>query len=446
MSRTGLTVGIAAVAALLGGAWWWQSTVVAPWTDAELTLIASLNIDKLPSLPADPSNAVADSPDAARLGYLLFFDKRLSSDGTIACASCHQPERRFTDGLQTAQALGPSARNTMSLVGSAYSPWFYWDGRKDSQWAQALSPLEDPVEHGTNRMRLARLLTEDAHYRELYATLFGSVPDFSDTMRFPADAGPLPDAQWQRAWDNMQEADRLLVNTMFANLGKALAAYERHLQPGPARFDAYADALRDRDFATASRSFTEDEAAGLRLFIGTGRCLQCHNGPLFTNNEFHNTGLLPRPGHVPDQGRTRAVTMLRVDPFNCVGAFSDAQAAQCTEFNFMRTGSELIGAMRTPSLRNLAGTEPYMHKGQMPTLAAALAHYNEAPFALIGHNEAEPLGFSSKELRQLEAFLHTLDAPLATDLQWLVAPAADSAVATSRLEEQGQAAGQQDSP
>ncbi len=423
MSRARLIAGIAVLAAALGGAWWWQAAPSGPWTEAELALIRTLNIAALPPLPPDPSNAVADSADAARLGHLLFFDKRLSRDGSIACASCHQPERRFTDGLPTARALGNSRRNTMSIVGSAHSPWFYWDGRKDSQWSQALSPLEDPAEHGSNRMRLAHLLTEDAHYHALYAKLFGAAPDFSDATRFPPDAGPLPEAQWQGAWDAMQEADRQLVNGVFANLGKALAAYERKLQPGPARFDAYADALMRGDAEAASAIFTQDQAAGLRLFIGEGRCLQCHNGPLFTNNEFHNTGLLPVAGSVPDQGRMPALALLRADPFNCVGAFSDAQSAQCTEFNFMRSGPELIGAMRTPSLRNLGGTEPYMHKGQMPSLAAALQHYNDAPLALIGHNEAEPLGFSRRELRQLEAFLMTLDAPLATDPQWLRAPA-----------------------
>jgi cytochrome c peroxidase len=420
-----LTAGLAVVVVVLGGAWWWQSTRAKPWTDAELALIASLDIRNLPPLPADPSNAAADSLPAARLGHRLFFDKRLSRDGSVACASCHQPERRFTDGLPTARALGNSARNTMSIVGSAYSPWFYWDGRKDSQWSQALSPLEDPAEHGSNRMHLARLVAGDLHYRQLYEAAFGAAPDFSDAARFPADAAPSADAQWQGAWDAMQEADRHLVDSVFANLGKALAAYERLLQPGPARFDAYAQALQARDLAAADATFTADEAAGLRLFIGEGRCLQCHNGPLFTNNEFHNTGLLPPPGKVPDQGRTRAVALLHADPFNCVGKFSDAQPAQCTELNFMRTGVELIGAMRTPSLRNLAGTEPYMHKGQMPTLAAALEHYNEAPFALVGHNEAEPLGFNARELRQLEAFLHTLDAPLATPPEWLAAPATE---------------------
>jgi cytochrome c peroxidase len=425
MSRIALTFGIAAAVAIGGGLWWWRSAVTAPWTDAELALIDSLHISALSPLPPDPSNSVAESPDAAQLGHRLFFDTRLSRNGAVSCASCHQPQRRFTDGLATAQALGHSARNTMSLIGSAYSPWLYWDGRKDSQWSQALSPLEDPQEQGSNRMRLVRWLTEDAQYRALYEPVFGALPDFADSTRFPADAGPLPDAQWRSAWDAMQESDRQLVNTVFANLGKAIAAYERQLQPGPARFDAYVDALKKGDIAAANRIFTKDEAAGLRLFIGKGRCRECHNGPLFTNNEFHNTGLLPAPGFVPDQGRTQALSRLRADPFNCVGPYSDAEPAQCVEFNFMRTGVELVGAMRTPSLRNLGGTEPYMHKGQMPTLAAALAHYNEAPFALIGHNESEPLGLSGRNLRQLEAFLLTLDAPPATDPRWLEAPRVD---------------------
>lgn len=413
------------VAALLTGVWWWRHLVVnGPWTAQELTLLRSLWLQTLPSLPPDPSNAVADMPQAATLGHWLFFDKRLSADGSVACASCHQPEQRFTDGLPTARALGTSARNTPSLVGVAYSPWFYWDGRKDSQWSQALSPLEDPAEQGSNRMRLARLLAEDATYRELYAAVFGMAPDFADSARFPADAGPLLAPAWQTAWESMQEADRQLVNQVFANLGKTLAAYQRHLQPGPARFDTYVGALLQNDEG-AEDLFNADERAGLRLFIGKARCLECHNGPLFTNNEFHNTGLLPAAGFVPDQGRSRALATLRADPFNCVGAFSDAAPAQCSEYNFMRSGIELLGAMRTPSLRNLGGTGPYMHKGQLPTLAAVLSHYNEAPLALIGHNEAEPLGLSAMELRQLEAFLLTLEAPLATPAHWLEPPVSE---------------------
>ncbi len=100
------------------------------------------------------------------------------------------------------------------------------------------------------------------------------------------------------------------------------------------------------------------------------------------------------------------------NPFNCLGEYSDDPLQQCDELEFVRQGPELVGAFRTPSLRNVAGTAPYMHKGQVPTLAEALLHYNKAPDAMIGHNEAKPLGLNSRELRQLEAFLNTLTAPL----------------------------------
>src|SRR5690606_32821139 len=133
-----------------------------------------------------------------------------------------------------------------------------------------------------------------------------------------------------------------------------------------------------------------DAEQGLKLFIGKARCTECHNGPLLTNNEFHNTGLLSYPGELPDRGRLDALNLVVNDPFNCLGQFSDADQTQCKELKFMRTGSELLGAFRTPSLRNLKNTEPYMHKGQLNTLEGVLEHYNEAPNAMIGHNEATP--------------------------------------------------------
>ena len=109
------------------------------WTADEVEVLRSLWLETLPALPPDPSNAVADNPIAAEFGRQLFFDTRLSSNGSISCATCHQAERRFTDGLQKAQAIGTTERHTPSIVGSAYSPWQFWDGRRDSQWAQALA-------------------------------------------------------------------------------------------------------------------------------------------------------------------------------------------------------------------------------------------------------------------------------------------------------------------
>lgn len=394
----------------------------AAWAENELRLITSLSLSTLPPLPLDPSNRASADPVAQELGHALFFDARLSANGQVSCASCHQPELRFTDGSDKAKAIGQSRRNTPSIVGLAYSPWLYWDGRRDSLWSQALSPLEDPQEQASNRMHIAQLVTQDPQYRVMYQSIFGDLPDFSDRSRFPEHAGPGLKTAWYEAWEMMSKEDQQLVNTTFANVGKAIAAYERLLVPAPARFDDYADALLD-DKRAPGDIFSSDEIKGLRLFIGEARCMECHNGPLFTNFEFHNTGIISYPGDLPDRGRVDGLREVRNNPFNCQSEYSDREPEQCLELIHAREGIVLIGALKTPSLRNLSGTAPYMHKGQINTLEETLEHYNDAPFAMIGHNETEePLGLLSFELRQLEAFLKTLQAPLEIEQRWLQAP------------------------
>ena len=417
-------VAIAAVVAIAAGWWFYGPRSPAAWTDADIALLESLSIDSLPPPPPAPSNAVADNEAAAHLGHRLFFDARFSANGSVSCATCHQPERRFTDGLPKGRGIALSGRNSRSIVGSAHSPWQYWDGRRDSLWAQALSPLEDPAEHGSSRMQVVRLFSEDELYRDGYEALFGAMPDFSDLARFPEAAAPIGDTDMDRAWQAMSEADRLAVNSVFANIGKLIGAYERRIQPGPSRFDAYVRALTSGNENVAAGILTDEEVLGLQLYIDEARCMECHNGPLFSNHEFHNTGLLSFPGDLPDRGRIEGVHKVLADPFNCLGEFSDDPARNCPELTYVRTGIELVGATRTPSLRNLAGTEPFGHKGQQETLTEVLEQYNDSPKAMIGHNEAEvPLGLSRRELKWLEAFLLTLDAPLATDPEWLAPPA-----------------------
>ena len=364
------------------------------WSETERRTLKSLWIGSLPELPADPTNAFADDPRAAELGHELFYSTSLSPSGAISCATCHRPELRFTDGMRKGRGVGQSKRNTMSIVGSAYSPWQYWDGRRDSQWSQALSPIEDPAEHGGSRQLAVSAVANDIGLRTHYEAIFGP----------------------------LQTDDDASVDDAFANIGKALAAYERLLMPGPSRFDHYVAAVLDGDSETQMELLTADEIAGLDLFIGKAQCTQCHNGPLFTNHEFHNTGLLSFPGDLPDKGRATGVREVLGNAFNCRGRFSDDPEAACAELEFARTGPEVLGAFRTPSLRNLENTQPYMHKGQLFSLAEVLEHYNEAPPAMIGHNEAKPLELSARELEQLEAFLLTLAAPMATPQRWLRPP------------------------
>ena len=174
----------------------WQAWDSRPpaWSDAEVAVLRSLALESLPPLPPDPGNAVADHPAAARFGQQLFFDPRLSANGGIACATCHQPIRQFTDGLQKGQAIGTSMRNTPSVIGTAFSPWLYWDGRRDSQWSQALSPLEDPNEQAGNRLQILRVVARDPAYGNSTARCSGLCRNWMDTARCRKLTAPRVDA------------------------------------------------------------------------------------------------------------------------------------------------------------------------------------------------------------------------------------------------------------
>ncbi|HFQ94773.1 MAG TPA: cytochrome-c peroxidase [Anaerolineae bacterium] len=390
------------------------------WSAAELDTLRSLWIGSLPSLPPDPSNRVADNPDAARLGKQIFFDPRFSGNGQISCATCHQPERAFTDGLPRAQAIGQTERNTPTIIGAAYNDWFFWDGRKDSQWSQALSPLETAVEHGGTRSQYAHILAEDPDYRAAYERLFGPLPDISDRSRFPDAAGPVDDAAAAAAWEGMTPADQDAINRIFANMGKAIAAYERKLLPGPSRFDRYVEAVLTGDTAVAQTALTPDEITGLRIFIGFGLCTDCHNGPLFTNNEFRNIGVPTAAGLPVDPGRSRGLQQLLADPFNCLGPYSDADPAGCAiQQNPPEDPDELAGAFKVPTLRNVAQTAPYMHSGQYRDLQEVFIHYDRAPVAPLGQTAIIPINITVDEAIQLEAFLRSLSSETAVSEEWL---------------------------
>lgn len=395
----------------------------ASWTRAEREMLRSLSLAALPPMPADPSNRFADDERAASLGHALFFDTRLSGNGAIACASCHLPDRNFQDDKPLAEGVGMTARRTMPIAAGAYSPWQFWDGRSDSQWAQALGPLESAVEHGGTRTAYAHIVAE--HYREEYETVFGRMPDLTG---LPRHAGPVADTAWAKAWLRIPASRRDEISRVYASIGKAIAAYERRISVGASRFDRYVDAeLRGLPHTPAS-ALTRDEIAGLRLFIGKGNCTTCHNGALLTDNHFHNTGIpFPSTALPPDSGRATGVGQALASEFSCTGPFSDAKPDQCEEARFaVTTGHELVRAYKTPSLRNVAERAPYMHAGQLATLSDVIAHYDAAPSAPYGHSELRPLRLTSAERRQLEAFLRTLTGPI-------VAPAAYLAPPTGRL-------------
>ena len=377
----------------------------AGWTSAQLEELRSMSLAELESLPRDPTNRVADDPRAADLGRRLFFDTRLSSNGRVACSTCHQAERGFQDGIALANGVGTTARRTMPIAGMSRSPFLFWDGRKDSLWAQALGPLESPVEHGGTRAQYAHVVA-NAYARD-YEELFGALPALSQV---PRSAGPVADNGAASAWSVLTSAQRDDVTRVFVNIGKAIAAYERRIGFGASRFDKYVAGITSGQ--SDQGNLTDDEIAGLRLFIGKANCTQCHSGPLLTSNEFHNTGVPPRPQLAVDHGRLTGATAVLTDEFNCRSQWSDART-RCSELEFMVTGDHTLDrAYKVPSLRNVAERAPYMDAGQFATLAEVLDHYNRAPAAATGHSELRPLRLKPAELRQLEAFLRTLSGPV----------------------------------
>jgi cytochrome c peroxidase len=396
--------------------------VESDWTKAELRTLRSLSLQALRPPPGDPTNKHADDPQAALFGARLFFDARLSGTGEISCASCHKPSRQFTDGRARGRGVGETRRHVPTLIGVAYSPWLYWDGRRDSAWSQALAPLEGAAEMGGSRIRVLRAVSADPGYRSSYQAIFGQpLPDLSDEKRFPPEARPTGGPAERHAWEAMAAEDRAAVDRAFTNLGKALAAYERKLLPGPSRFDGWVDAMTSGK-PEPKEPLSDDERAGIRLFIApTSQCLRCHNGPLFTNHGFHNIGLSQPAGAQSDFGRQGAIDEVLRHEFNCRSPYSDARESQCLELRFIkREGVELPGAFKVPTLRNVARTAPYMHTGQFDTLDQVLQHYSQ-PGVGIGHQELAPANFDEVARRQLAAFLGTLSSDVA-DPRWLVPP------------------------
>lgn len=394
-----------------------------PFDEAQLARVLALT--GLPEPPLDPTNAVAGDPRAARLGQWLFFDSRLSANGRVSCSTCHRPELGWADGEPLAEAIGTLERHTQSLWNVAYNRWFFWDGRADTLWSQAVIPLENELEHGTDRVRLARLATTDAELREAYEAIFGPLPDLSDAQRFPRAARPVPYEPTHPhhvLWEGMAQRDRDAVDRVFTNLAKCIAAFERAIVTRDAPFDRYARALA----AGADVRPAEFDAAaerGLALFVGRAGCINCHHGPNFTDLEFHDTRVPAGPGGDPrDPGRYGGIEALRAAEFHGAGAYSDEPSgAASLKLATLPRHSHTFASFKTPSLRNVATTAPYMHHGQLGTLEEVVRFYS----TLDGARQAihpdpllQPLGLSEDEIGDLVAFLESLtDDSLADELR-----------------------------
>jgi cytochrome c peroxidase len=389
-----------------------QVAQTAFWTPSELSKIQGLWLGNLPNAPQDASNKFENVPEAIKFGKALFFEKQLSGNQDVSCSGCHQPDKKFGDDQKFSEGMGLTTRHTPNIIGAAYSPYQFWDGRADSLWAQTLGPLENPVEHGIDRTQLVRIV------KGLYPTEFSRFytisTDFDNLERFPKQASPLGNEEAQANWQKMNPQDQELVNRAFSVIGKALAAYVRTIKPEATPFDLYAESLNTGQ--NPEIRLTEDEIAGLRLFIGKANCIACHNTPLFSDQQFHNTGI---PDKTLDLGRFTGLRQVLKSEFNCRSIYSDANPDQClalaqAELDVLESDAaptkdnKIVAAFKTPSLRNAMLTMPFMHNGQFKNLKQVLEHYNQAPSSQMGTSELKPLRLNQAELAQLQRFLETL--------------------------------------
>lgn len=315
---------------------------------ADFERLGALTAD---DLPPSPTNAWADDPEAAVLGQALFFDDRMSADGEVSCASCHDPDHAFADPNRFSEGsfarLG--GRHAPSLMNVAFGEFQLWDGRADSLWAQPIKAIEAEPEGDFTRTELAHFVT--AEYSAAYTAVFGPLPDLS---HLPRRAKP-----GDTAWAGMSDGDRDAVNRIAANVGKAIEAYERKLLCVDTRFDRFmlgGDALSAR------------EMDGARQFLGGSDCADCHSGPNLTDDRFHNLGL-DHDGS-PDYGRSEGVALLLDDPFNGVGDFSDDPAFGARRLAEVEMGrSSDVGAFKTPNLRGVGQRDRFGHLGHETNLA-----------------------------------------------------------------------------
>lgn len=315
------------------------------------------DIEPLPPLPMFPENPV--TAEKVELGKMLFFDRRLSGDGTMACATCHNPETGYTDGLAISLSYPTTRnwRNASSLINLAYNDAFFWDGRATSMEEQALFPVMSAFEMNQNLDFLEEELKEVPEYVEAFQNVFGG------------------------------EITRERV-------GMALAAFQRTIMSRDSPLDKYVNG--DKDALTAVQK------EGYEIFVGKGNCIACHHGANLTDNKFYNLGVPENPDVVKDQrvAATRRFT------------------AKVSGYKAYRTLTEDPGrylvtkdrkdwkAFKTPGLREVALTGPYMHNGVYATIEEVIEFFNKGGGDDPGKTPLlKPLHLTDDEKLTLEVFL-----------------------------------------
>jgi cytochrome c peroxidase len=318
-------------------------------------------------IPKD--NAMSDARIA--LGKKLYFDPRLSRDGTVACATCHDTSRGLSDRRATSEGIGDKVgqRNAPTTMNALFYSSQFWDGRATTLEDQARLPIVNPIEMGQPDGAAALSgIKNDAEYVRMFRAAYDHAPNFDDLVR-------------------------------------AIASFERTL--------VFLDAPFDRFLAGDARALDDDAKTGWTIFNGKARCQSCHqissSSPLGTDSRFHNVGTSAR--HRDFVGlATKALAALEKDKSQeAIDRLSlETDASELGRFLVTRNRGD-IGSFKTPQVRNVGVTSPYMHDGSMMTLWDVMDHYNKGgepnPYLDGG---MEPLALSEKEVDQVVAFLFSL--------------------------------------
>lgn len=406
--------------------------MVDEFSEEEFDIIKTLG--PLGPVPANPTNKYADNVNVAALGQKLFFEKSYANRltiadpglgvpvltgtaadaGKIACASCHDVNNYYTDTRShpnsTSLGVTWTRRNAPTLVNVAYYEWMSWGGKEDSLWYQGANGCESAVNFGGNRLQYAHMLFQK--YRADYDALFpvpldpALDPAAPDAARFPATGKPKGAGAADGPWEMMTAGDRDIINTIMANIGKAIEAYERQLVSRNAPIDKY--------IAGEYTVLSPAAKRGLRLFIGKAACVDCHSGPTLSDNKFHNTGVPQLGVNLPlvDNGRFDDLSATLTNAFNGQGKYSDDPTRGAAKLNGMMVTDDLKGLFRTGMLRQIASTGPYMHTGSLLTLEDVVRFYNwgggNANFSGVKSPAMVPLLLSDEEIADIVAFLRTL--------------------------------------
>lgn len=377
-------------------------------TEQEQAVILRMIRAEKPDL--DSTNQWDGKADAIAFGESLFFSTELSEEG-ISCATCHDPDLGFSDGASLSTGVGTTARHSPHLYNVGFQNWFFWDGRCDSLWCQAIGPLESDIEMATSRTQIGLQIANNNVLKSQYEGIFGTLPDMSQWIE---GAKPSNNSDVQAQWDAMTEDDQYNSTEVMVNIAKSIAAYEATIVSAPAPIDDFLLQFQDSP-KEAMHNLSPMEEYGLRLFIGEGQCHLCHSGSNFSNGEFHNLGLGTRDYLSDiDTGRYEGISKLIESPFNSAGLWSDDPTGdRAKRLDRLIQSTEQLGQFKTPSLRNLGQTAPYMHGGQLASLAEVLHFYAnpDQEAAIQGHRSEllQPLNWGHHEIHSLMAFLDMLN-------------------------------------